>query len=173
MENYDDKINIYEVNALLFQLLSLMSEAERRKLHAVLMSKLPDTGIGRDLSALVVSMPEAKRSELLVKLSNWYHAKDSMPKRHSKFLESRMYPRKPLKIPVELSKNGFTFGCLTQNISKSGAFIQIDFGFRIDQKVSMILSSPKIEKNITVGGRVARIGTGGIGVKFDALLNLF
>ena len=61
--------------------------------------------------------------------------------------------------------------CLTQNISNSGVFIQVDFSFDIGQKVSMMLSPPKINKNIAIGGRIARIETGGIGVKFDALLS--
>jgi Tfp pilus assembly protein PilZ len=171
--NNDDQINIYEVNALLFQIISFMSEAERRKLHAKLISKWPDAGTGKDLSALITSMSEAKRSKLLVKLSNWYHSKNSKLKRHAKFSELRGHPRRPLAIPVELSKNGFTFTCLTQNISNSGAFIQIDYSFHIDQKVSMILSHPKFEKNIPIGGRVARIDTEGIGVKFDELLSVF
>jgi hypothetical protein len=166
-----DNTNIYEINALLFQLLSFMSKAERRKLHTVLMSKLPDAGIGKDLSALITSLSESKRSELLVTLLNWYHTKNSKIKRHSEFLELRGYPRRPLKIPVEVSKNGFTFLGLTQNISSSGVFIQIDFRFHIGQKITMILSSSKIKKNIAIMGIIARIDTRGIGVKFDGLLS--
>jgi len=169
--NNGDNTHIYEVNALLFQLLSFMSEAERRKLHAVLMSKLPDAGTGKDLSALITSISESKRSELLVKLLNWYHTKNSKIKRHDRFLELRGYPRRPLKIPVEVSKNGFTFLGWTQNISKSGAFIQVDFRFYIGQKIAMIFSPPEINKNIPIMGKIARIDTNRIGVKFDGLLS--
>ena len=52
MGNKSDNTNIYEINALLFQLLSFMSETERRKLHAILMSKLPAAAIGKDLIEL-------------------------------------------------------------------------------------------------------------------------
>jgi len=160
--NNDDKLNIYEVNSLLFQIISLMSEAERRKLQAVLITKLSDARNGKDLSSLITSISEAKRCELLERLTNWYH---------SKHLELREYPRKPFKIPVELSKNGSTFTCFTQNMSNSGVFIQTDFSFHIDQQITMILMPPKIEKDITVGGRIVRVDSRGIGVKFDELLH--
>ena len=172
MENNNGKFkfNIYEVNSLLFQIISSMSEADRRKLQAVLIAKSSDARNAKDLSSLITSISEAERCKLLVKLSNWYHSKYSKPKEHSKHLELRGYPRKSCIIPVELSNNGFTFMCLTQNISISGVFIQTDFSFHIDQKVSMILSPPKIGKDITVGGRIVRVDSRGIGVKFDELL---
>jgi len=160
--NNDDKLNIYEVNSLLFQIISLMSEAERRKLQAVLITKLSDARNGKDLSSLITSISEAKRYELLERLTNWYQ---------SKHIELRGYPRKPFKIPVELSNNGFTFMCFTQNMSNSGVFIQIDFSFHIDKQITMILSPPKIEKDITVGGRIVRVDSRGIGVKFDELVH--
>ena len=139
-----------------------MSEAERRKLQAVLITKLSDARNGKDLSSLITSLSEAKRCELLEKLTNWYH---------SKHLELRGYPRKPLKIPVELSKNGFKFMCFTQNMSNSGVFIQTDFSFHVDQQITMNFLPPKIEKDITVSGKVVRFDSRGIGVKFDELLH--
>jgi Tfp pilus assembly protein PilZ len=63
--------------------------------------------------------------------------------------------------------------CLTQNISNSGVFIQTDFSFHIDQQITMILSPPKIDKDITVGGEIVRVDSKGIGVKFDNLLSVF
>jgi hypothetical protein len=167
MANKNGKFNIYEVNSLLFQIISYMSETERRKLQAALMAKARN---GKDLSSLITSMSEAKRCELLKRLTNWYLSKQSELRGYSKYSELRGYPRKPFAIPAELSKNGFTFMCLTQNISNSGVFIQTDFSFHIDQQITMILSPPKIEKDITVSGRIVRVDSGGIGVKFDELI---
>jgi len=144
-----------------------MSETERRKLQVVLMAKARN---GKDLSSLITSISEAKRCELLGKLTNWYLSKHSELRGFSKHPELRGYPRKSLTIPVELSKNGFTFVCLTQNISHSGVFIQTDFSFYIDQQITMILSPPKIKKDITVGGKIVRVDSKGIGVKFDELI---
>lgn len=168
MTSNNGRFNIYEVNSLLFQIISYMSETERRKLQAVLVTK---TRNGKDLSSLITSISEVKRCELLERLTNWYLSKHSELRGNSKHSELRRYPRKPFKIPVELSKNGFTFMFLTQNISNSGVFIQTDFSFNVDQQIAMILSPPQIEKDITVGGRVVRVDSRGIGVKFDELLS--
>ena len=167
MANKDGIFNIYEVNSLLFQLISYMSETERRKLQAALMAK---TKNGKDLSSLITSISESKRCELLERLTSWYISKHSEFRGFAEHTELRGYPRKPFTIPVELSKNGFTFMCLTQNISHSGVFIHTDFSFHIDQQITMILSPPKIEKDITVGGKIVRVDSKGIGVKFDALI---
>ena len=108
MSNNEDELNIYEVNSLLFQIISFMSEAERGNLKATLSSKLSQTGHGKDLSSLITSISEAKRCELLERLTNWYHSKYPKLRGHSKHLELRGYPRRPFITPVELSKNGFT-----------------------------------------------------------------
>ena len=172
MENNYGRFNIYEVNSLLFQIISFMSEAERRKLQAALIAKLSDARNIKDLSSLITTISEAKRCELLKRLTNWYHSKNSKPEGHSKHLELRGHPRKPFAIPIELSKNGLIFMCLTQNISNSGVFIQTDFRFHIHHQITMISSPPKIEKDITVGGRIVRVDSRGIGVRFDELLNV-
>ena len=65
MANNNGRFNIYEVNSLLFQIISFMSEAERRKLQAVLIAKLSDERNGKDLSSLITGISEEKRCELL------------------------------------------------------------------------------------------------------------
>jgi len=167
MADNKDKFNIYGVNSLLFQIISYMSDTEKRKLKTVLMAK---TKNGEDLSPMITGLPEAKRCELLEKLTNWYLSKHSGAKRDFEYTELRGYPRESYSVPVELSKNGFTFLCLTRNMSNSGAFIQTDFSFQVNQQITMILSPPKIEKDITVGGRIVRVDPKGIGVKFDELI---
>ena len=147
-----------------------MSEDERRKLQIVLTAKSSDARTEKDLSSLITGMSEAKRCELLERLSNWYNSKISKLIRGSQHWELRGYIRKPFKIPVELSKNGLTFLCCTQNISKSGVFIQTVFSFHIDQKVNINFSLPKIENGISVGGKIKRVDSLGVGVKFDRLI---
>jgi hypothetical protein len=164
MANNNGRFNIYGVNSLLFQIISHMSESERRKLKAVLISKAKD---GKDLSSMITSLSEAKRYKLLEKLTNWHISKYSELSGYCEYDELRGYPRKSLSIPVELSKNGFTFLCLTQNMSNSGVYIQTDFSFQINQKITMILTPPKIAKDITIGGKIVRVDPKGIGVKFS------
>lgn len=167
MTNSKGKFNIYGVNSLLFQLISYMSESERRKLRSILSAKANN---GKNLSLLVTGLPESKRCELLEKLTNWYLSKHGEIDEDFEQVELRGYPRKPFSIPVELSKNGFTFLCLTRNMSGSGAFIQTDFSFQVNQQITMVLSPPKVGKDITVGGRIVRLDPEGIGVKFDELI---
>ncbi len=161
MPNNEDELNIYEVNALLFQIISFMSEAERRNLKSILNSKLSQTEHGKDLSSLITGISEAKRRELLKKLTHWYH---------SKHLDLREFPRRPFSIPVELSTNGFTYMCFIQNISNGGVFIHTDFSFNIDQQITMTFSPAKAEKDITVSGKIVRVDSQGIGVQFDGVL---
>ena len=181
MANDNDKINIRDLNSLLFKIISYMSEVEKRKLQALLIAKLSDSRNGKNLSSLITSISEAKRYELLGRLIIWYHSKKMRQKRLSNYLELRGYPRKKLQISVELSKNGLTIMCFTQNISNSGVFIETGFRFHIigagfmfhiDEQVAMILSLPNIEKDITVGGKIVRIDSNGIGVKFNELLSV-
>ena len=172
MANDNDKPNAYDMNALLFKIISCMSDVERRKLQAILMAKLSDVRNGKDLLSLISTISEAKKFELLGRLI-WYHSKKSKQKEHSDFTELRGHPRKRLKIFVEVSKNGLTFMCITQNISNSGVFIETDFSFHMNQIVNMILSLPNIEKDIAVGGEIVRIDSKGIGVKFEYFIACF
>ena len=158
MSNNEDELNIYEVNSLLFRVISFMSEAERRNLESILNPKLSKTGHRKDLSSLITSISEAKRRELLKKLTKWYH---------SKHLELREFPRRPFSTSVELSTNGLTYTCFIQNISDGGVFIHTDFDFNIDQQITMTFSLSRAEKDIKIGGKVVRIDSQGIGVKFD------
>ena len=161
MQNNENELNIYEVNSLLFQIISFMSEAERKNLKSLLNSKLSKTEHGKDLSSLITNIPETKRRKLLKKLTKWYH---------SKYLELREFPRKPFSTPVELSANGFTYMCFIQNISNGGVFIHTDFNFNIDQQITMTFSLSKAEKDITVTGKIVRVDFQGIGVQFDNVL---
>jgi len=161
MPNDKDELNIYEVNSLLFQIISFMSEAERRNLKSILNSKLSKTEHGKDLSSLITRISEAKRRELLTNLTHWYH---------SKHAELREFPRRPFSISVELSTNGFIYMCFIQNISNGGVFIHTDFSLDIDQQITMTFSRSKAEKDITVSGKIVRVDSQGIGVQFDAVL---
>jgi Tfp pilus assembly protein PilZ len=90
---------------------------------------------------------------------------------HSKIAELREYPRETISIPVELSNNGYTVRCFAQNISYGGAFIQTDFSFYINQKINLIFSYPKTDKDLTFSSKVVRAESQGIGVKFVELLH--
>ena len=162
MANNEDKLNIYEINSLLFQIISCMSESERRGLQSVLIDNPSETENQKDLCLLIPSISETERRELLKKLVNWHH---------SKSIELREYSRIPFPIPVEHTSNGVNFIYFIQNISNDGVFIQTDGNFQIGQQIIMNFSLLKVEKDITVSGKVVRVDSRGIGVKFDKLID--
>ena len=161
MENNEDELNIYKINARLFQILSYMSEAERRKLQSALIVNLPKSESRKHLSVLIPNLSVTKRLELLKKLENWHR---------SKLAELRKYPRKSYFIPAECLSDGVSFTDFIQNISNGGVFIQTDANFYVGQQITMTFSLPKVEKDITVSGKVVRVDSLGIGVKFDELI---
>ncbi|MGD9105280.1 MAG: PilZ domain-containing protein [Desulfobacterales bacterium] len=139
-----------------------MSESERRGLHSVLIENPSEVENQKDLCLLISSISKTKRRELLKKLVKWYH---------SKSIELREYPRRPFSIPVEHASNGVNFIYFIQNISNDGVFIQTDGKFHIGQQIIMIFFLPKFEEDITVSGKVVRVDSQGIGVKFDELID--
>jgi Tfp pilus assembly protein PilZ len=162
MSNNEDELNIYEINSLLFQIISCMSESERRGLQSVLIDNPSEIENQKDLCLLISSISETKRRELLKKLVNLYQ---------SKSIELREYSRIPFSIPVEHTSNGVNFIYFIQNISNDGVFIQTDGNFHIGQQIIMNFSLPKVQKDITVSGKVVRVDSRGIGVKFDELID--
>ena len=162
MSTNKNELNKYEVNSLLFQIISCMGETERRELRSVLSDNLSETENRKDLSLLISSVSETERRYLLKKLVNWYH---------SKSIELREYPRKPFSMPVEHSTNDVKFIYFIQNISDGGAFIQTDVNFQIGQQIIMNFSLFKVDQDIVVSGKVVRVDSRGIGMKFDELID--
>jgi len=162
MENNESELNIYKTNARLFQILSYMSEAERQKLQSALIANLPKSESRKHLSVLIPNLSVTKRLKLLKKLENWHR---------SKLAELREHPRKSSFISTECLSDGVSFTDFIQNISNGGVFIQTDANFYIGQQITMTFSLPKVEKDITVSGKVVRCDSQGIGVKFDELLH--
>ena len=162
MATNKNELNIYEVNSLLFQIISCMAETERRELQSVLNDDLSETENRKDLSLLISSISETERRYLLKKLVNWYH---------SKSIELREYSRIPFSIPVEYTSNSVNFIYFIQNISDDGVFIQTDGNLHIGKQIIMNFSLPNAEKEITVSGKVVRVDSRGIGVKFDELID--
>jgi len=162
VDNNEDELNIYKINARLFQILSYMSEAEKRKLQSALIANLPKSESRKHLSVLIPNLSVTKRLELLKKLEHWHH---------SKIAELRKHPRKSSFIPAECLSDGVGFTDFIQNIGNGGVFIQTDTDFYIGQQITMTFSLPKVEKDITVSGKVVRFDSQGIGVKFDELLH--
>lgn len=158
MENGGIELGINKVKSLIFQFFSYMSEAERRKLNSVIISKSFGIDHKQILSLLISNMSESTTRNLLRQLKKWHK---------SKITETREHPRKPSFIPVECSSEGASFTDFIQDISNGGVFIQVTGNFYMGQQITLTFSLPKVEEEIKIGGEVVRLDSEGIGIKFS------
>ena len=145
MTDDTNRIRPKEVNVRIFEIVSNMPEDEMRKF----------------LSILISEIPKEKGLELLTKLEGWVQSKQ---------LDLREHHRKHSSILVEILSDGVIFTDFIQDISNGGVFIQTNGNFSVYQQITMTFSLPKAKKDITVGGKIVRVDSQGIGVQFDELL---
>ena len=124
--SYNRSLSSSEVIARLFDIISHLSEDNRRKLLEVLEKRRPS--------------PSTMKRE---------------------------HPRRSFQIPVDFSIDDFFFTYVTQNVSKSGAFIETDLPFLTDKELSMEFELPDCEAPIKTKGVIVRTDATGIGVKFN------
>lgn len=89
----------------------------------------------------------------------------------SRYTIKRHYSRKPTKISMDFSVDDFSFTSFTQNVSKSGAFIETDLPFLADKELSMAFTLPGYKDSIKTSGKIVRSDSKGIGVQFDEPLS--
>jgi hypothetical protein len=106
---------------------------------------------------IISHLSETEKRELLEVLEK---------RQSSKFMVKREHSRKHSKIPVEFSIDDFPFTHFTQNVSKSGAFIETDLPFQKNQELSMAFAFPSDEDPIKTKGKIVRTDSEGIAVKF-------
>lgn len=158
MTDSKNELSIHEVKSRILQMINDMSEADRKRLPAILFANQSDTENKKLLSMIIAVLPESDLRKLWVQLEDW----------HTFTLrELRRHPRRPSFISVESSSNDVSFTDFIQDISNGGVFIQTDGSFFVGQEISLTFSLPKTQQNITVNGEVARIDSTGIGVKFN------
>jgi Tfp pilus assembly protein PilZ len=94
--------------------------------------------------------------------------------------EMRNFPRKPTKIEANIivwdstlsntSTHKISFKEFIQNISEGGIFIETAYPFRINKRLSLIFPLPGVKDPINIKGKIVRVDSQGIGVKFDKIL---
>ncbi|MGD9082511.1 MAG: PilZ domain-containing protein [Desulfobacterales bacterium] len=126
-----------------------------------------DNKIGREelynkILKIISNLSEVQMRNLLKSLEKW---------QRSKFDEKRKHPRKPTFIWTECLADTRSFTDFIQNLSVSGLFIETRLPFFIGEKLSMTFSLPDADDPIKITGKIVRIDSNGIGVKFDELLS--
>jgi len=84
--------------------------------------------------------------------------------------ERRKHPRKSTFIHVDCAGNKCAFTDFIQNLSAGGLYIDTQLPFFVGQELSMTFSVTNGEAPIKITGKIVRVDSRGIGVKFDALL---
>ena len=84
-------------------------------------------------------------------------------RQHSK---PRRHDRKDFFMIVDYSVGDQYYRDFIQDMSESGVFIITSQTFSVGQKIHMTFMSPDSQKPFKIKGEIARVHTGGVGVKF-------
>jgi Tfp pilus assembly protein PilZ len=126
-----------------------------------------DNKIGRNevrafIFEIIDDMSEKEMRQLLKDLERWQKSKD----------EKRKYPRRSTLMEITYSSDQRRiFEDFIRNVSAGGLFIETNLVTELGQKLTMTFSHPDSGDPIKVLGKIIRVDSGGIGVKFNKLLS--
>ena len=112
---------------------------------------------------IITDMSDTELRQLLKDLEKWEKSKN----------KKRKYPRRSTLIDITYASDqrGF-FEDVIRNISTGGLYIETTLLSELGQKLTMTFSHPDSGDPIKVLGKVIRVDSEGIGVKFDKLLSV-
>ncbi len=126
-----------------------------------------DNELGRNevrafIFEIIDGMSDKEMRQLLKDLEGWQKSKN----------EKRKYPRRSTLMDITYSSDQRRiFEDFVQNVSAGGLYIETNFISELGQKLTMTFSHPDSGDPIKVLGKVVRVDSGGIGVKFNKLLS--
>ena len=112
---------------------------------------------------IITDMSDTELRQLLKDLEKWEKSKN----------KKRKYPRRSTLIDITYASDqrGF-FEAVIRDISAGGLYIETTLLSELGQKLTMTFSHPDSGDPIKVLGKVIRVDSEGIGVKFDKLLSV-
>ena len=128
-----------------------------------------DNELGRNevrafIFEIIDDMSETEMRQLLKDLEGCQKSKN----------EKRKYPRRSTSMEITFSSDQRRiFEDFVRNISAGGLFIETNLVTELGQKLTMTFSRPGSGDPIKVLGKIIRVDSGGIGVKFNKLLSDF
>ncbi|MGB5992784.1 MAG: PilZ domain-containing protein [Desulfobacterales bacterium] len=126
-----------------------------------------DNELGRNevrafIFEIIDGMSDTEMRQLLKDLEGWQKSKN----------EKRKYPRRSTLMDITYSSDQRRiFEDFVQNVSAGGLYIETNLISKLGQKLTMTFSHPDSGDPIKVLGKVIRVDSGGIGVKFNKLLS--
>ena len=113
---------------------------------------------------IINSMSDEEMRQHLKDLENWQKSK----------YEMRKHPRRSTHMDITYSSDQRRiFEDFVRNISAAGLFIETNLLSELGQKLTMTFSHPGSGDPIKVLGKVIRVDSQGIGVKFNKLISDF
>ena len=131
--------------------------------------EINDNELGRNevrafIFEIIDDMSDTEMRQLLKDLEKWQKSKN----------EKRKFTRRSTLIDITYSSGQRRiFEDFVRNISAAGLFIETNLLSELGQKLTMTFSHPDSGDPIKVLGKVIRVDSGGIGVKFNKLLSDF
>ena len=111
---------------------------------------------------IINEMSDAEMRQLLKDLEVWQKSKH----------EKRKYPRRSTLMDITYSSDQRRiFEDFIQNISAGGLYIETNLVTEIGQKLTMTFAHPDSSEPIKILGKIVRVDSWGIGVKFNKLLS--
>jgi hypothetical protein len=111
---------------------------------------------------IIDGMSDTEMRQFLKDLEGWQKSKD----------EKRKYPRRSTYVDITYSSDQRRiFEDFVRNISAGGLYIETNLVTELGQKLTMTFSHPDSGDPIKVLGKIIRVDSGGIGVKFNKLLS--
>jgi Tfp pilus assembly protein PilZ len=111
---------------------------------------------------IIDNMSDAEMRQLLKDLEKWQKSKN----------EKRKNPRRSTLIDITYSSDKRrVFEDFVRNISAGGLYIETNLVTELDQQLNMTFSHPDSGAPIKVSGKIVRVDSGGIGVRFNRLLS--
>jgi Tfp pilus assembly protein PilZ len=111
---------------------------------------------------IVDEMSDTEMRQLLNDLEKWQKSKN----------EKRKHTRRSTLIDITYSSDKRrVFEDFVRNISAGGLYIETKLVSEIGQQLNMTFSHPESGNPIKVAGKIVRVDSGGIGVRFNKLLS--
>ncbi|MGA7144053.1 MAG: PilZ domain-containing protein [Desulfobacterales bacterium] len=111
---------------------------------------------------IVDEMSDTEMRQLLNELENWQKSKN----------EKRNHARRSTLIDITYSSDKRrVFEDFVRNISAGGLYIETSLVSELGQQLNMTFSHPESGHPIKVAGKIVRVDSEGIGVRFNELLS--
>jgi Tfp pilus assembly protein PilZ len=111
---------------------------------------------------IIDEMSDTEMRQLLKDLEKWQKSRN----------EKRKNPRRSTLIDITYSSDKRRiFEDFVRNISAGGLYIETNLVSELGQQLNMTFSHPDSGSPIKVLGKIVRVDSGGIGVKFDRLIS--